>query len=311
MTDYEEESALAPRVSTRATAEIASTVLVRSPSRVFLQRFVRHRLALSGLVMLLILVLLAILAPVISPHDFAEIDVRNSLEPPTREHLLGTDRIGRDVLSRLIYGARVSLSVGLVAVGINITVGTALGLAAGFFGGVVDQVIMRLVDWVMAFPNLLLMLVAAFIMGPGLLNVMLILGLLNWPGTCRLVRGQTLSLREMDFILAARCTGVSPGRIMLKHLFPNVVAVLVVSATFGIANMIIAEAGLSFLGLGVKPPTPSWGAMLESAQQISFVTRRPWIWMPPGLLISITVLAINFVGDGLRDALDPRTIIRA
>jgi peptide/nickel transport system permease protein len=264
-----------------------------------------------GLAGILLLLLLAALAPVLSPYDYAEIDLRNTLASPSREHLLGTDNIGRDVLSRLIYGARVSLTVGSVAVGLQISVGSMLGLAAGFFGGIVDQVVMRLVDWVMAFPSLLLMLVAAFILGPGIVNVMLILGFLGWPGTCRLVRGQTLALREMDFVLASRCIGVQPWRIMLRHLLPNVVAVIIVSATFGIANMIIAEAGLSFLGLGVKPPTPSWGAMLESAQQISFVTRRPWIWIPPGLLISVTVLAINFVGDGLRDALDPRTIIRA
>jgi peptide/nickel transport system permease protein len=200
--------------------------------------------------------------------------------------------------------------VGLVAVSIYMLIGTILGLLAGYLGGAVDQAVMRVTDAVMSFPSLLIIIVAVSIVGPSIYNVMLAIGLLQWPRIARLARGQVLYLREMDFITAAACIGVPTGRVLFLHLLPNLTAELTVAATFGVADAIIIEAGLSFLGLGVQPPLASWGNLLTAAQSYRFLTQSPWMWIPPGILISVATISINLVGDALRDALDPRAVLR-
>ena len=272
-----------------------------------LQRFLHHRLAVASAIFLLLLLLLSFpLAPVLTPADPDRIDLKAIGKAPSLAHPLGTDMTGRDLWSRLVYGGRVSLSVGVVAVSIYVTLGVLLGSLAGFYGGRVDGWIMRFTEVVMAFPTLIILITIVAIVGPGLFNSMIAIGLIGWTGIARLVRGQILSIREMDFVTAARAVGATQGRILAQHVLPNVIAPIVVAATFGIAGAILTEAGLSFLGLGIKPPTPSWGNMINEAQQLTIIESKPWIWLGPGLMITLAVLAINFIGDGLRDALDPR-----
>lgn len=272
-----------------------------------LQRFLHHRLAVASALFLLLLLLLSFpLAPVLTPADPDRIDLKAIGKAPSLAHPLGTDMTGRDLWSRLVYGGRVSLAVGVVAVSIYVTLGVLLGSLAGFYGGRVDGWIMRFTEVVMAFPTLIILITIVAIVGPGLFNSMIAIGLIGWTGIARLVRGQILSIREMDFVTAARAVGATQGRILVQHVLPNVIAPIVVAATFGIAGAILTEAGLSFLGLGIKPPTPSWGNMINEAQQLTIIESKPWIWIGPGLMITLSVLAINFIGDGLRDALDPR-----
>lgn len=271
------------------------------------QRFLHHRLAVASAIFLLLLLLLSFpLAPVLTPADPDRIDLKAIGKAPSLAHPLGTDMTGRDLWSRLVYGGRVSLAVGVVAVSIYVTLGVLLGSLAGYYGGRVDGWIMRFTEVVMAFPTLIILITIVAIVGPGLFNSMIAIGLIGWTGIARLVRGQILSIREMDFVTAARAVGAPQGRILVQHVLPNVIAPIVVAATFGIAGAILTEAGLSFLGLGIKPPTPSWGNMINEAQQLTIIESKPWIWLGPGLMITLAVLAINFIGDGLRDALDPR-----
>lgn len=274
-------------------------------------RFRRHRLALVGAVIMGFLVGLAVFGPMLLDLDPYKVDLRAYRKPPSAEHLLGTDAAGRDVLARLVYGARVSLSVGLVAVGIATTLGLVLGSIAGYRGGLTDATIMRGADVVMAFPRVVLIITIAGLVGPNIYNVMLIIGLLSWPTTARIVRGLFLSLREREFVLGAQVAGASDTRIMFRHLVPNVMAPVIVAATFGMAGAILLEAGLSYLGLGVQPPMASWGNMLNAAQSLTILEGMPWLWLPPGLMIAVTVLSLNFIGDGLRDALDPYQTITA
>lgn len=235
------------------------------------------------------------------------IDLRAARTGPSPEHPLGADLVGRDVFSRLVHASRVSLVVGLGAVSIYVALGVLLGSLAGYYGGIVDAFLLRLADVVMSFPLLILVLVVVSLVGPGLMNIILVLGFLGWPPIARLVRGQYLSLREEEFVQAARALGASDLRLILRHLLPNTVGVVVVAATFGVANAILVEAALSFLGMGVQPPTPSWGNMLSDAQSLAALESMPWLWVPPGLMIFLAILSINFLGDGLRDALDPRS----
>jgi len=269
------------------------------------RRFLRHRLAVIGLVLLAFVVLLAVFADVISSKPFFT-DVKAVSQPPSALHLLGTDRSGRDVWARVVHGARTSLVVGIGAVAIYVTIGTLLGGLAGLRGGRVDFFIMRIVDTLMSIPTLLLVIVFVAAVGPSLASVVAVIGLLGWPGACRLVRGQLLSLREAEFVLAARVIGVSSSQILIRHMIPNLISSLAVLATFGVASAIILEAGLSFLGLGVKVPIPSWGEMINAAQSPSVLIDTPWLWVAPGIAIALTVLSVNFIGDGLRDALNPR-----
>ena len=277
---------------------------IDSPGSRAMRRFFRHRLAMFGLVVLIIMALAAILAPVVAPYDPAAQDLVNFRQPPSATHWLGTDGFGRDVLSRLIYGARPSLSVGLIAVTIYELIAIVLGSLAGYYGGKVDWVIMRVVDVVMTFPSLIIIIFLVAILGPGLRNTIVAIAILRWTEPTRLVRGQILSLREMDYVLAARSLGGKDTRIIRRHVLPGVVAPLVVHATFGVASAILLEAALSFLNLGILPPASSWGNMMTAAQELVILEQMPWLWLPPGLAIMLSVLSINFVGDGLRDALD-------
>ena len=277
---------------------------IDSPGSRALRRFLRHRLALFGLVILIIIGLAALLAPLIAPYDPAAQNLVDFRQPPTARHWLGTDGFGRDVLSRLIHGARPSLSVGLIAVTIYELIAIVLGSLAGYYGGKVDWIIMRAVDVVMTFPSLIIIIFLVAILGPGLRNTIVAIALLRWTEPTRLVRGQILSLREMDYVLAARSLGGKDGRIIRRHILPGVVAPLVVHATFGVATAILLEAALSFLNLGILPPAASWGNMMTAAQELVILEQMPWLWLPPGLAIMLSVLSINFVGDGLRDALD-------
>jgi peptide/nickel transport system permease protein len=255
------------------------------------------------------MVLLAIFAPLIERYPPNEINLEAMSQPPSMEHWLGTDTTGRDLWSRLVHGARVSLSVGLVAVSISTLIGVVLGSLAGYGGGKIDMAIMRFTDMVMTFPSLVIIIAVVAALGPSIYNTMLVIGLLSWPAIARLVRGQFLSLREQQFVLAARSIGVAPAEIMFRHLFPNVLSAVIVAATFGVAVAILQEASLSFLGLGVQAPTPSWGNMLRDVQTLSILEGMPWLWLAPGIMIALAVLSINFIGDGLRDAFDPRSTL--
>ncbi len=268
--------------------------------------FGRNRLAVLGAVGILTLYLIALLTPFLAPSDPGALGnlLTDLLAPPGDVHLLGTDHFARDVLSRVLYGARVSLSIGFVAVAISITIGTLLGAVAGSFGGWVDTVIMRFVDMVISFPQLVLLITIIALFEPSIFLIVAVLGLTQWTGTARLVRGEVLSLREREFIQAADALGFSRARIILFHLIPNVLGPVIVAATLGIGNTIVLEAGLSFLGLGVQPPTPSWGTMVADGRNV--MLQAWWLSTFPGLAIVVTVLCFNLVGDGLRDALDPR-----
>lgn len=274
--------------------------------RMVLRRFKKHKMAVIGLYVLAFFVLLAIIAPLLPLHHPYE--VTDSFgAPPSSEHWLGTDQLGRDTFSRLIYAARVSLLVGIGSVAISAIIGTVLGLLSGYFGRWVDMLIMRMTDVFMSFPPILLALVIVSIVGPSLLNLILVIALVYWPGVARLIRGNVLSLKEVDFIKAAKVLGLKNRRILFSHVLPNAFAPVLVHSTFGVAAAILIEAALSFLGMGVQSPIASWGNMLKDAQSFTVLANEPWRWVPPGLCIMITVLSINFVGDGLRDAIDPKS----
>jgi peptide/nickel transport system permease protein len=268
------------------------------------KRFSKNKLSLIGATAVLILVCVSLLAPFISPYDPTTIDVYNVLLPPSTEHLLGTDELGRDLLSRIIWGSRVSLKVGLVAVGIALCIGTLIGAVAGFYGGKIDAVLMRFVDIMLAFPTFFLILAVIAILEPSIFTIMAVIGITSWMDVARLVRAEFLTLKERDFVDAAKAAGVSNPRLIFKHLLPNALSPVFVAATFGIAGAILVESGLSFLGLGVQPPEPSWGNILTSGKDNIEVAW--WLSLYPGLAILITVLSYNLVGEGLRDALDPR-----
>jgi peptide/nickel transport system permease protein len=273
------------------------------------KRFFRHRLAMFGLIILSLLIFVSVTAPLLTPYSPIELDLRSIRQPPSADHWLGTDGTGRDVLTRILYGGRISLSVGLVSVSISMVIGIIIGSIAGYKGGKVDMSLMRLTDMFMTFPSLVIIITVAAAMGPSVYNAMLVIGLLTWPSIARLVRGQFLTLREQQFVRAARSIGVSNWEIAFKHIFPNTISSIAVAVTFGVATAILLEASLSFLGLGVQAPTPSWGNMLRDAQSLNILEGMPWMWLPPGLMIALAVLSINFIGDGLRDALDPRSIL--
>ncbi|WP_423410459.1 oligopeptide ABC transporter permease [Heyndrickxia sp. MSNUG] len=275
------------------------------------KRFKKNKLALFGLIFLGLFVLVAVLAPVISPYNpynsnENNLGSYNVYAPPSSEHLLGTDSLGRDMLSRIIYGGRVSLSVAFIAVMIASAIGILLGGLAGYYGKWVDTLIMRITDVVICFPVLFLAITVATILKPSLFNVMIIIGLVSWTTMTRLVRGEVLRLREMEYIEAAKAMGQHNAIIILRHIFPNILAPIIVQATLQTAEAILTESALSFLGVGVQQPVPSWGNMLNEATSIMVLQFKPWVWAPAGFAILITILCINFVGDGLRDALDPK-----
>jgi peptide/nickel transport system permease protein len=288
-----------------SSADIEASPIM-SPGRIAWRRFMRHRLALGGLAFIFLLFVVAVFAPTIAPHNPNVVNTAAFRTPPSAEHLLGTDSAGRDVLSRLIFGSRVSLTVGVAAAISAAGVGTLLGLLAGVIGGWVDTFIMRMVDVFLSFPSLMLILLLVAVLGPSIFTIVVVIAFFEWPTACRIVRQMALSLKEMDFVLAARAGGSNRWRIMRKHVAPGVLSPLTVVGTLLSAQAILLEAALSFLGLGVKQPQASWGGMLEEAKSLTIMEQMPWMWIPPGLTIAITVLAINFIGDGLRDAFDPR-----
>lgn len=272
------------------------------------RRFRHHRLACFSLAVLAVICTAAVLAPIIAPYDPEEIAGPFGAAPSLK-FILGTDQIGRDMFSRLLYATRISLLVGVLATAISTAIGVILGLLGGYFGGWLDIAIMRFTDMVMSFPYILLVLVAAAIFEPGLWSIILILGFVDWPGIARLVRGNVLSLRETNFVKGSIVAGMPTRHILFSEILPNTVAPILVYATSVMALSMLDEASLSFLGMGVHPPAASLGNMLNSAQSLTVLTRQPWLWIPPGLLIVILVVAINFVGDALRDALDPSAVM--
>jgi len=276
--------------------------------RKFAARVLETRLVGTGLGILGLVVFCAVFADVLAPYNPNEQDYTALTEAPSAAHLLGTDDLGRDVLSRIIYGSRVSLQVGVIAVGIAVSIGVSLGLLAGYAGGFVEDVVMRLVDALQAFPGLILALGITAALGPGIGNAMIAIGIVAAPAIARLTRAQTLAIREREFVAAAKVLGQSPLGIVTKHIWPNVTAPIIVQATLLIATAIVTEASLSFLGVGVVPPTPSWGSMIRTGSQ--YLEVAPWLAFAPGVAIFMTVLAFNFVGDGLRRALDPRLMSR-
>jgi peptide/nickel transport system permease protein len=253
---------------------------------------------------LTIIILAALLAPIIAPYD-PNLIVGTFSGPPNSKNWLGTDQIGRDVLSRLLYATRISLLVGVLATVISTVIGVVLGLVSGYFGGIIDMIIMRFTDMVMSFPYILLVLVAAAIFKPGLWNIILILGFVDWPGIARLVRGNVLSLRETNFVKGNIVAGMTKRHILFSEILPNTIAPILVYATSVVALSMLDEAALSFLGMGIQPPTASLGNMLNGAQSLTILTSKPWLWIPAGVLIVILVMSISFIGDALRDAVDP------
>jgi peptide/nickel transport system permease protein len=277
--------------------------------------FVRHRPAMIGTVIILLFALAAIFAPSLTSFDPEKTNLDMMLEPPSAQHVMGTDELGRDLLTRIFYGGRVSLSIGVMAMALAVGVGAVVGGLAGFYGGWVDNVLMRFTDMMLAFPQLFVLIILSIALRDlpiealrgtafaSVLTIVLVIAILAWMRVARLVRASFLALKEKEFVEAARCAGVPNWRIMLRHLLPNAMSPIIVAATFRVATSIITESGLSYLGFGVQPPTPTWGNMLKNAQDQ--MTRAPWTAVFPGLMIFIAVIAINFIGDGLRDALDP------
>lgn len=264
----------------------------------------RNAMFILGLIIVLGVTFAAVFAPLIAPFDPNELHLDAILKAPCAEFPLGTDRLGRDVLSRLLYGGRVSLWVGFVAVGISISIGALLGLVSGYFGGLVDEIVMRFVDIMLCFPSFFLILAVVAFLEPSLFNIMVVIGLTSWMGVARLVRAETLTLREREFVSAARLAGTSTWRIMTRHILPNAMAPVTISAILGIGGAILIESGLSFLGLGVQPPQASWGNMLMDGKSV--IEEASWLSLFPGLAILITVLGYNLLGENLRDFLDPR-----
>lgn len=268
------------------------------------QQLKKDKIAMIGAIIIFFLAGIAILAPHIAPYDPIELDLENRLSSSDVNHLMGTDNLGRDVLSRVIYGARISLSMATVVVVIVMLLGTAMGTIAGYFGGIIDGTIMRVVDVLLAFPNIILALVIAGILGPSLTNVMIALSAIWWVGYARIIRGSVLSVKEKEFVEAARAMGCSDTHIAIRHILPNVLSPVIVLATLDMGHIILSIAALSFLGLGAQPPIPEWGTMLNEGRP--FMETAPHLMIFPGLMIMVVVLAFNFLGDGLRDALDPR-----
>lgn len=286
---------------------------VMSPWRIVFKRMRRNHLAIAGLIILTVFVLISAIGPIISPYGMDSLDLMNTSAGPTIKHILGTDDVGRDLLTRLMYAGRISLAVGVIAVGIMVLIGGILGGISGFYGGIIDNIIMRIVDVFMCFPQLPLLIMLGAVMSDlkvppeyRIFVVMFIIGFLGWPFLCRIVRGQILSLREQEFMQAAEALGLRDRRKIFTHLLPNTFASIIVSATLGIGSAILTESALSFLGLGVTPPTPSWGNMIQGVTDLYTLQHEPWKWIPPGVCIFLTVMAINLFGDGLRDALDPK-----
>ena len=278
----------------------------RRQGRGVLRRLARHRLGVVAFAVFVVLVVAVIAAPVIAGHDPNDVVLKQRNQPPSATHWLGTDHLGRDVFARVLYGGRVSLSVGLAGISIAVTIGVVVGTISGFVGGKVDAALLKFSEIVISFPGFIIILTLVSLLGPNLFTVMAVLGFIQWTDIYRIVRNQLLALREQEFVLAARSLGAHWAVLAFRHLLPNALAPVIVAATLGTAGMILTEAGLSFLGVGVQVPTPSWGNMLTAAQNLTALVNYWWQWVPPGVAITVAVLCINFIGDALRDAQDPR-----
>lgn len=300
--------ALGSAEETVVSAPVADSARARrrSPRAMAWRRFRRNRLAIAGAIFLALVLLLAISARLIVSQSPNEVDLSALRGPPSGEHWLGTDASGRDIFARLIYAARVSLLVGVLAALLSVLVGTVIGAVSGLLGGWTDTGLMRLADIVLSFPSVVVIIVLAGVLGPGVPILIISIALTTWPTSARMVRGVTLAVREQEYLHASRVAGASRRWLLRKHIVPAAMGQIVVVGTLAIAGGILAEAVLSFLGLGVQPPQASWGNMLNDAQSLTVIQSMPWLWLPPGLAIALTVLAVNFVGDGLRDAVDPR-----
>ncbi len=302
-----------PRTAERPSSELLTTRPADTISRLVWRRFRRHRLALMSMIMLLLLMMMSFGIPLFVPEDEANrLRVTSMRQPPSLEHPFGTDDIGRDIFLRTMFGGRISLRIGFLAAMLSITIGVMVGAVAGYSEGWADNLLMRFTDALLSIPTLFILIVIQQVIGTrfvgqSIIVITVVIGALSWMGVSRIVRANVLSLKKQDFVLAARAIGVHPKRILIRHILPNTVAPVVVAATLGVGSAIIVEASLSFLGLGVQPPTATWGTMLNRAQ--SFLVDAPWIAIFPGLMILITVLCVNFIGDGLRDAFDPRAIL--
>lgn len=276
--------------------------------------FIKHKLAVAGTIVVILLVIGCIVGPLISPYDVEKSSLRERYQPPSLEHPFGTDDLGRDMLTRILFGGRISLSIGLLSMLIAVVLGVTIGSLAGFFGGTLDNILMRFTDLMLTIPRLFLLILVAVILrginwpylqeAGGIAAIVVVIGILSWMSIARLVRGSFLALREKEFVEAARSLGLSNLRIIMRHILPNAISPVIVAATLGVAGAIISESGLSYLGFGVQPPTPTWGNMLRNAQD-EMLRGNMWMAIFPGLMIFITVLSINYMGDGLRDALDP------
>lgn len=275
-------------------------------TRIFFEKFFKNRLAVAGGIILSVIILMAVFAPFIAPYSPESQSLLNKLKPPSAQNLMGTDKFGRDIFTRVLYGARVSLLVGFASVIGAITIGTVVGALAGYFKGIVDAVLMRAVDVVLSIPDIFLLITLVTIFQPGMDKLILIFSLTGWTTTARLVRGEFLSLRSREFVLAAKTIGTKNYKIIFSHILPNCIGPIIVSATLKVGSVILAESTLSYLGFGIQPPIASWGNMLQDAQNFTLMIQAWWYPLFPGLFILMTVLCFNFVGDGLRDALDPK-----
>ncbi len=315
----EQEAELSQVVSPAALDAMSQSLRVRHESmfRMMARHFIRHRMALIGLIIVAVLAIGAIFAPVLRPYDPYKSSFRTRYEPPSLTYPMGTDDLGRDILTRVLYGGRVSLSIGVLAMFLAVIIGTLIGSVAGFYGGRLDNLLMRFTDLMLSLPQLFVLILMTLLLrtldvpwlqaAGGVPAIVLVIGLLSWMTVARLVRGSFLSLKEKEFVEAARSVGIGNARIMFRHILPNAMSPIIVAATLRVASSIITESGLSFLGFGVQPPTPTWGNMLRNAQD-EMLKGHLWIAFFPGLMIFITVIAINYIGDGLRDALDPRKV---
>lgn len=282
-----------------------------SPIQIAIQRFMKNKMAVAGIIILTLIVIMSICAPLLATHDPEASDLKNTDLEPSAVHYLGTDDTGHDIFSKLVYGGRISLVIGLSTMVFTVLIGITLGAVAGYFGGWVDNLIMRFTDLMLNFPFLMFVLFLISVMEKT--TVPIIVGALaftSWPTTTRLVRGVFLSLREMEYVQSAKAIGSKNGRIIFRHMLPNAIAPIIVNATLLMATMISIEAALSFLGFGIPDPTPTWGNMLSDATNITVLSTKPWAWIPPGVMIVLTVLSINFIGDGLRDAFDTKSTRR-
>ena len=293
-----------PKIAEKKKVNNDSKIKSQSLMQIYIKEFKKSKIAKFGMFIIIGVITIALLAPVISPYDPIKQNLVKSLQGPSWEHPFGTDDLGRDILSRVLYGTRIALLVGFIVIMIGMTLGVAIGLSAGYFGGWIDSVLMRVMDVLLAFPFFLLAIIISGTLGPGLINAMIAVGIASLPSYSRLARGLTLSTKESDYVQSARALGCSDFHIITRHILPNIIGPIIVYGTLRVSTAIISTAGLSFLGLGAQPPTPDWGAMLSQGRK--FMILAPWLTIFPGMAIMITVLGFNFLGDGLRDAIDPK-----